>query len=119
MEHIENSEDEEATDVMNPQALPLIQQQGAQQPVGDQDQTGPDLEERQELGLWLDPQVPGPLHSVVDDGDGWSRIDSLDALKKRGNERGRREPGREEDDSAANAKLRKTVLALLGRSAGL
>ena len=38
-----------------------------------------DLEERQKLGLWLDPQVPGPLPVVVDDGDGWSRIDSLGA----------------------------------------
>ena len=78
----------EAT-VMNPQAFPLVPpvldaepvdlpgqvQQGVQQ----QEQSIPDLEERQELGPWLDPQIPGPLPVVVDDGDGWLRIESLGA----------------------------------------
>ena len=52
--------------------VPLPRDPQQQQPLG------PDLDEREDLGPWLNPVIPGPiLGPLPDDGDGWNRIDQL------------------------------------------
>ena len=70
-------------DVVPPAVAPLAgaHLRGVDQTLGQDrgvDEAQPALGEREDLGPWLDPHVPGPLLGpLLLDGDGWNQIDHL------------------------------------------